>query len=214
MDERRPMVYIIEDDRELRASLAELVHSAGIPARAYATATAFLAEHRTDDLGCLICDVCVPDLNDLELHERSAAGGAPMPVIFMTAYADVTMAIRALKSGAVEFVEKPFNAQTMLERIQRALAEDRERREEAALWQAVSARMDALTDKEREVLAMILEGAPNKAIAAKAEVTERAVEMRRASIMRKLQVHSLAELIRLATRYEMLAESRAKRRWM
>ena len=214
MDERPPIVYIIDDDKDLRDSLEYLLESVRIATRAYSSATVFLEDFRPEQHGCLVCDVRMPDMSGLELYERLVAAGARLPVIFMTAYADVTMAIRALKSGAVEFVEKPFNAQTMLERIQRALAEDRERREEANQWQAVSARMEALTDKEREVLTMILAGAPNKAIAAKTEITERAVEMRRASIMRKLQVHSLAELIRLATRYEILAENRTKRRWM
>jgi FixJ family two-component response regulator len=214
MDDASPTVFVIDDDTDMRESLAFLLQSVGIATRVFSTATAFLTEYRSDQPGCLVCDVRMPDMSGLELYERLITAGLRIPVIFMTAYADVPMAVRALKSGAVEFVEKPFNAQTMLERIQRALAEDRQRREDAAHWQDVGTRMESLTDKEREVLAMILAGAPNKAIAAKTEITERAVEMRRASVMRKLQVHSLAELIRLVTQFEMITDPRANRRWM
>jgi len=213
MDDVPPTVFVIDDDTDMRESLAFLLQSVGIATRVFSTGTAFLAEYRSDQPGCLVCDVRMPDMSGLELYERLVTAGLQIPVIFMTAYADVPMAVRALKSGAVEFVEKPFNAQTMLERIQQAIAEDRRRREESARWQEVGIRMESLTEKEREVLRMILDGAPNKAIAAKTEITERAVEMRRASIMRKLEVHSLAELIRLVTQYEMIADARAKRRW-
>jgi len=214
MAEAPATVFIVDDDTDMRDSLAYLLQSVGIASRAFSSANLFLNEFRTDQPGCLVCDVRMPDMSGLELYERIVTAGGQIPVIFMTAYADVPMAIRALRTGAVEFVEKPFNAQTMLERIQRALAEDRERRESAAHWRDVGVRMDSLTDKEREVLAMILEGAPNKAIAAKTEITERAVEMRRASVMRKLQVHSLAELIRLVTQFEMITDSRNRHRWL
>jgi FixJ family two-component response regulator len=125
-------------------------------------------------------------------------------VILMTAYADVPMAIRALKAGVVEFIEKPFNAHVMLERIQRALAQDGERRASAATWEEFACGIAELTDKEKETLGLLLDGASNKVMAARLDISERAVEMRRASVMKKLQVNSLAELIRRVTQFELL----------
>jgi FixJ family two-component response regulator len=198
------VVYIVDDDTDMRDSLAFLVSSVGLPTRSFASVAAFLAEFDAAWAGCLVCDVRMPDMSGLDLFELLIERGSSLPVIFMTAYADVPMAIRALRSGAVEFVEKPFHAQTMLERIQRALADDRQRRTTVRQWDEFGQRLASLTDKEREALAMIMDGSPNKAIAARLDITERAVEMRRASIMRKLQTHTLAELIRLVTHYEIV----------
>lgn len=203
MSEPLSTVFIVDDDADMRDSLDYLLRSVGIATRTYPSATAFLSDYQTSQPGCLVCDVRMPDLSGLDLAERLVRTGVRLPVIFMTAHADVPMAVRALKSGAAEFIEKPFNAQAMLERIQRALAEDRRQRTAAAEWNEFAERMATLTDKERESLAMVLEGAPNKAMAARLEITERAVEMRRASIMKKLQAHSLAELIRLVTEHEL-----------
>lgn len=202
MSDAPSTVFIVDDDDEMRNSLEYLLKSVGIATRTYASATAFLAEYQRSQPGCLVCDVRMPDLSGLDLAERLVQAGIRLPVIFMTAHADVPMAVRALKSGAAEFIEKPFNAQSMLERIQRAMVEDRRQRAAAAHWNDFAAKMATLTPKERESLAMVLEGAPNKAVAARMDITERAVEMRRASIMKKLNAHSLAELIRLVTEHE------------
>ncbi len=196
----------------MRDSLAYLMRSVGLHTVVYGSAKDFFAAYQPGTAGCLVCDVRMPDMSGLELYERLVADGSTLPVIFMTAYADVPMAIRALKSGAVEFIEKPFHAQSMLERVQRALAEDCVRREEETRFEEVGQRIASLTDKEKEALTLIMDGAPNKAIAAKFDITERAVEMRRASIMRKMQVHSLAELIRLVTEYNIFSENRTRRR--
>lgn len=205
-------VFIVDDDADMRDSLAYLMRSVGLQTAVYASAQEFFTAYVRDTPGCLVCDVRMPDMSGLELYERLVAEGTTLPVIFMTAYADVPMAIRALKSGAVEFVEKPFHAQTMLERVQRALSEDRIRREEFARFDEIRERLDSLTDKEQEALKLIMDGAPNKAIAAQFEITERAVEMRRASIMRKLHVHSLVELIRLVTEFTIVSDNRTRRR--
>lgn len=205
-------VFIVDDDADMRDSLAYLMRSVGLQTAVYASAQEFFAAYIRDTPGCLVCDVRMPDISGLELYERLVAEGATLPVIFMTAYADVPMAIRALKSGAVEFVEKPFHAQTMLERVQRALSEYQVHREEFSRYEVIRERLESLTDKEQEALKLIMDGAPNKAIAAQFEITERAVEMRRASIMRKLQAHSLVELIRLVTEYTISSENRTRRR--
>lgn len=210
MPERPPCVYIVDDDAEIRDSFAYLLRSVNIETRVFRSATEFLYEYQHDWPGCLVCDVRMPDMSGLELYERLTQAGATLPVIFMTAYADVPMAIRALRSGALEFVEKPFNAQSMLERVQRALESDRATRCLNSRWDDFGQRMMSLTDKEREALHLILNGAPNKAIATKLDITERAVEMRRASIMRKLGIHSLVELIRMVTQFENFSQQRMR----
>lgn len=212
MLETPSIIYVVDDDSDSRESLLYLLQTVGLAARAFSSAAEFLQQLDLNQPGCLVCDVRMPGMSGLDLFEKLTAAGSQLPVIFITAYADVPMAVRALKSGAAEFVEKPFHAQTMLERIQRALAMDRQRRQEIANWKEFHDRLQSLTEKERETLAFVREGAPNKAIAMRLSITERAVEMRRASLMKKLQAHSLAELIRLVTEAEIHSEHRNGRR--
>lgn len=208
MADTAPTVFIVDDDPDMRESLEYLLQSLGIVTKTYDSAGAFLAEFQSWQPGCLVCDVRMPDMSGLDLFEHLSRMGSHLPVILMTAFADVPMAIRALQSGAAEFIEKPFNAQVMLERIQRALAQDRERRASVSEWEEFACGMADLTDKERETLDMLLEGAANKVMAARLDISERAIEMRRASVMKKLQVNSLAELIRRVTQYELLFPQR------
>lgn len=147
--------------------------------------------------GCVILDVRMPGTSGLDLFEDLVARGEGMPVIFITAYADVAMAVRAMKCGAVEFVEKPFNRQTLLDKVQRAIKDDVTRRSRLAASEMVNAKFRRLTEKEREVMELIKEGRPNKEIATRLEITSRAVELRRSSLMRKLGVRTLAELLLL-----------------
>ncbi|HMF36634.1 MAG TPA: response regulator, partial [Isosphaeraceae bacterium] len=151
-------------------------------------------------------DVRMPGISGLDLFEELVARGEGMPVIFITAFADVPMAVRAMKSGAVEFVEKPFNRQTLLDKVQRAIKEDCERRGRLVARQSVRQRFRRLTEKEQEVVDLIKEGLPNKEIANRLEITSRAVELRRSSLMRKLGVRSLAELLRLSIAHESASE--------
>ena len=206
------VIYVVDDDADSRESLLFLLHTVDLPARAFSSAAEFLQQLDLNQPGCLVCDIRMPGMSGLDLFEKLTALGSQLPVIFITAYADVPMAVRALKSGAAEFVEKPFHAQTMIERIQRALVADRQQREEAAHWSVFQQRLESLTEKERETLAFVREGAPNKAIAMRLSITERAVEMRRASLMKKLDAHSLAELIRLVTAAEIHSEHRSELR--
>ncbi len=196
--------FIVDDDPDMRGSLEFLIQSIGITTVAYASAAEFLADFQPSRPGCLVCDVRMPEMSGLDLFEQLSRLGSQLPVILMTAYADVPMAIRALKLGAAEFIEKPFSAQVMLEAIQRALAEDRGRRASNESWEDFAQRMRTLTDKERKTLELLLSGAPNKMIAARLEITERAIEGRRASIMKKLGTNSFAELVRHVTQYELL----------
>jgi FixJ family two-component response regulator len=174
----------------------------GLRAQTFASASEFLRDFRPDAPGCVILDVRMPDTSGLDLFEELVARGEGMPVIFITAYADVPMAVRAMKSGAVEFVEKPFNRQTLLDRVQRAIKDDVERRGRTAARDRLARRFRRLTDKEREVLELIKEGRPNKEIASRLGITPRAIELRRSSLMRKLGVGSLIELLRLTVVHE------------
>jgi FixJ family two-component response regulator len=197
-----PTVYIVDDDPDMRDSLAWLMKTVGLAVESFGSADHFLREFDPKGPGCLVFDVRMPGTSGLDLFETLTNRGETMPVIFITAHADVPMAIRAMKSGAVEFVEKPFNRQTLLEKIQRAIKDDTARRALLADREAIQARFRTLTDKEREVLTLIMDGRPNKAIANLLEITPRAVEMRRASLMKKLGTRSVVEMMRLALAIE------------
>jgi len=198
----------VDDDPDMRDSLHWLLRTVGLRVALYASADEFLDQFTSDAPGCLVFDVRMPGVSGLDLYEDLVARGEGMPVIFITAYADVPMAVRALKSGAVEFVEKPFNRQALLDRIQRAIKDDEARRRRRADRDAVQKRFLALTAKDREVLELIKDGQPNKAISASLGLSTRAVEMRRAALMKKLNVRSLAELLRLAFEQDVAHEGR------
>lgn len=199
---QEPTVYIVDDDPDMRDSLRWLMTTVGLRVETFASAAEFLQAPPPAGPGCLVFDVRMPGLSGLDLYERLIARGPTLPVIFVTAYADVPMAVRALKSGAVEFVEKPFNRQALLDKVQKAIHEDIERRRKDAERVALETRFRRLTAKEREVLQLILDGQPNKSIAQKLEITPRAVELRRAGLMKKLGARSLPDLLRLAFAHE------------
>jgi FixJ family two-component response regulator len=196
------IVYIVDDDPDMRDSLRWLMKTVGLRAQTFASASEFLREFTPNGPGCVILDVRMPGTSGLDLFEELVTRGEGLPVIFITAYADVPMAVRAMKSGAVEFVEKPFNRQTLLDKVQRAIKDDTERRSRVAARERLAARFQRLTDKEREVLELIKDGRPNKEIASRLQITPRAVELRRSSLMRKLGVRSLIELLRLTVVHE------------
>jgi FixJ family two-component response regulator len=202
-----PIVYIVDDDPDMLDSLRWLMKTVGLHVEAFSSSAEFLRDFSPSSPGCLILDIRMPGTSGLDLFEILVARGERMPVIFITAFADVPMAIRAMKSGAVEFVEKPFNRQRLLEKVQRAIKYDIERHRSHADREALQMRFRKLTDKEREVLELIKAGRPNKAIATRLEITPRAVEMRRASLMKKLGVNSLVELLRLTIAHEVHSES-------
>jgi FixJ family two-component response regulator len=202
-----PTVFIVDDDADMRDSLRWLMTTVGLRANVYASAAEFLRDFTPDQPGCLVFDVRMPGTSGLDLYETLVARGDGMPAIFITAFADVPMAVRAMKSGAVEFVEKPFSRQGLLDSIQRAIKEDLARRRALADREAVRAKFRRLTEKEREVLELLKEGQPNKAISSTLQITPRAVEMRRSSLMKKLGARSLAELFRLAMALEAATEA-------
>lgn len=199
---QEPTVHIVDDDPDMRDSLRWLMKTVGLHAEVYASAADFLERFDPRGPGCLVFDVRMPGTSGLDLYEQLVARGENMAVIFITAFADVPMAIRAMKSGAIEFVEKPFNRQDLLDRVQRAVKEDADRRQRLARVDALRKRFGRLSAKERQVLELLKDGQPNKMIAATLTITPRAVEMRRASLMKKLGVRTLAELLRLAIEFD------------
>ena len=197
-----PMVYIIDDDPDMRDSLRWLLKTVGLQSLTFGTASEFLRESSAEGPSCVLLDVRMPGASGLDLLEEMVRRGMEVPVIFITAYADVPMAVRAMKSGAVEFIEKPFNGQVLLEKVQRAIKNDAERLGRCSARAGMQSRLESLTEKEREVLGMIKDGRPNKDIASRLEITPRAVELRRASLMKKLGVRSLPDLFRVTIDHE------------
>lgn len=202
----QPTVFVVDDDRPMRDSLVMLLETMGFAARSFASADEFHRFYEPPRPGCLVLDVRMPIQTGLELYEQLIREGKRLPVIFITAHADVSMAVAAMKTGAIEFLEKPFKRETLLTRVQKALELDAAWRRREAQFNAVAERIACLNARDRETLDLILSGASNKVMAARLFISERAVEMRRARIMRKLEVESLAELIDLAVTHRVLAE--------
>ena len=189
-------VFVVDDDQAVRESLALLVQSVGIEAETFASAREFLDTYRPDQRGCLITDIRMPGMSGLELQEQLSSDGVHIPVIVLTGHGDVPAAVRALKGGAVDFVEKPFNPQALLDLVQQAIAKDAEIRELADQEAAVAERMSLLTPREHEVMTLVVVGKANKVIAIELSISERTVELHRGRIMKKMQARSLAELMR------------------
>ena len=202
----QPTVFVVDADQPMRDSLVMLVEAMGYSARGFATAGAFHRFYRREWPGCLVLEVRLPGKNGVDLYEQLVREEKRLPVIFITAHADVTTAVAAMKTGAVEFLEKPFDRKTLLDRIERALALDADWRRRQAEFDALDARIARLNHRDRETLELILAGESNKVMASRLDISERAVEMRRAVIMRKLDVSSLAELLDLAVTHRLLAE--------
>jgi FixJ family two-component response regulator len=210
--ELSPTVFVIDDDDEVRASLTELLDVLGFAVRTFSSASSFLSHFQAGMRGCLILDVRMPRQTGLALYEQLLREGKRLPVIFITAHADVPTAVAAMKTGALEFLEKPFDRHQLLERVEAAIQLDFEWQERDAAFAAIEERISRLNDRDRETLRLILAGESNKSMATKLDLTERAVEMRRSTIVKKLGVHSLAELLDLAVTHRILDELRHARR--
>ncbi len=203
-----PTVFVVDDDQQMRDSLCALLEVLGFQLMAFGTPGSFHRFYRSAMPGCLLLDIRMPRQTGLELYETLLKEGKRLPVIFITAHADVTTAVAAMKTGAIEFLEKPFDRETLLARVRKALALDAEWRAGDAQFADLSDRVARLSPRERETLSMIQAGEPNKSMAAKLRLTERAVEMRRSAIMRKMQVRSVAELVDLTVTHRILADLR------
>jgi FixJ family two-component response regulator len=198
-----PTVFIIDDDRSMRQAVQDLVESVGLSAEAFATGGEFLARGRTTSPSCLVLDVRLPQMSGLDFQRQLTEIGIQIPIIFITAHGDVPMSVRALKSGAVEFLMKPFRDQELLDAIQQALQRDRAARKEQAEIVDVHGRYQTLTAREREVMTLVVSGLLNKQIASQIGASEATVKIHRGNMMQKMQVGSLIELVRMADKLKL-----------
>jgi len=191
-------VFVVDDDQAMRNSLKWLISSVDMRVECFGSADEFLRAHQPGRAGCLLLDVRMPGMSGLELQEVLAERGITVPVIIITGHGDVPMAVRAMKSGAVDFIEKPFNDELLLESIRRALSQDERQRHLQLERAEVAERLVQLTPREREVMDMVTDGKSNKEIASDLGVSAKTVEAHRARVMEKMQAGSLAELVRMA----------------
>lgn len=189
-----PTVFIIDDDPDVRASLRLLVRTLGHEVRTYASAQAFLQQYRPQQPGCLVLDVRMPAMTGLQLQTELRRRGFEIPIVFISGHADVPMAVRAVQAGAVDFLEKPFTDEALAACIDRALARDARERRGAGARHVAAARLARLTERETEVMHLLLEGLPNKLVARRLGLSVRTVELHRARVLAKLEVDNAQQL--------------------
>jgi FixJ family two-component response regulator len=198
MGEANPSVLVIDDDPEFRDSVARLLRTVGLPARQFSSVPDFLKADPPDGPTCLVLDVRMPGRSGLELQRELIAANRQVPIIFITAHADVPMTVQAMKGGAIEFLTKPFRDQDLLDAIEAGLARDRARRESDRVLAALKERFDMLSSREREIMLRVLAGRLNKQIANDIGISESTVKVHRVNLMRKMKARSLPELSRMA----------------
>lgn len=196
-DTSNSTVYIVDDDQAIRHAMELLMRSVGLNYEIFHSGDDFLSEHNNDRAGCLVLDIRMPGLGGLELQEKLNELGCTLPIIFITGHGDVPMAVEAMQKGAVDFIQKPFRDQELLDRIGEAIKADQERRSAREEQTVVRSRMEKLTNREREVLDLVVTGKPNKVIAYELGVSQRTVEIHRARVMEKMEAKSLADLVRM-----------------
>jgi len=194
----KPTVFVVDDDQAMRNSLKWLIESVAMQVETFDSADAFIRSYYPGRSGCLLLDVRMPGMSGLELQEYLMQQRISIPVIIITGHGDVPMAIRAMKAGAVDFIEKPFNDELLLESIRHALQRDEQQRDQQRQRAEIAERLARLTPREHEVMAMVTGGKANKEIAASLGVSAKTVEAHRARVMEKMEAHSLAELVRMA----------------
>jgi FixJ family two-component response regulator len=193
-----PIVFVVDDDVSVRESLRDLLESVGLRVEVFESADAFLASRLPDVASCLVLDVRLPGRSGLEFQAELTKAGISLPIIFITGHGDIPMSVRAMKSGAVEFLTKPFRDQDLLEAVRAAIERDRARREQDSSIAALKARFGSLTAREKEVIGYVSAGFLNKQIAAEMGISEVTVKVHRRNIMQKMNARSLAELVRMA----------------
>ncbi|WP_137387932.1 response regulator transcription factor [Rhodoligotrophos defluvii] len=194
------IVYVVDDDISVRESLEDLLASVGLRSMLFASTQEFVRSERPDAPACLVLDVRMPGLSGLDFQEEMAKLDIHIPVVFITAHGDIPMSVRAMKAGAVEFLTKPFREQDLLDAIQQSLTRDQARRQESSVKAELDRRYGSLSDGEREVMGLVVSGLLNKQVAARLNVSEVTVKVRRGQVMRKMGADSLADLVRFAER--------------
>jgi RNA polymerase sigma factor (sigma-70 family) len=194
---QKSTVYIVDDDQAIRHAMELLMRSVGLDYEIFHSGDDFLTDHTNDRAGCLVLDIRMPGLGGLELQEKLNEMGSTLPIIFITGHGDVPMAVEAMQKGAVDFIQKPFRDQELLDRIGEALKADQERRSAREEQAEIQSRIDKLTNRERQVLDLVVTGKPNKVIAYELGVSQRTVEIHRARVMEKMEAKSLADLVRM-----------------
>jgi FixJ family two-component response regulator len=200
MSEDRAVVFVVDDDPSMRRSLETLLRSVGLDVQLFSSAQEFMQAERPDVPGCLVLDVRLPGMSGLAFQEELAKAGVALPVIFITGHGDVPMTVRAMKAGAAEFLTKPFDDQVLLDALHAAIERDRARRRDAASLAVLKARYDELTERERQVMKLVVAGRVNKQIAAELGLSLVTVKVHRGQVMRKMLAKSVAELVRMADR--------------
>ena len=198
MNELEPMVFVVDDDDSVRKALTRLIQSVGIKVECFASAEAFLLRQRYEGPCCLVLDIRMPGLSGLDLQEKLTKANLTLPIIFITGHGTIPMSVRAMKAGAIDFLEKPFEDQALLDLIKHAFECDRQAKQEHAEKSEILKRFESLTPREQEVLALVVTGKLNKQIAIELDISEKTVKFHRAHVMEKMQAESLADLVRVS----------------
>ena len=197
MTDIQQTVYVVEDDEAVRDSLELLLKSDDKPVQTYESANAFLQDYSDKMAGCIVLDIRMPGMDGMELQKKLNDKHSILPIIFVTGHGDVPMAVDAMKEGAVDFIQKPYREEALLEKIEAALAQDREQRKTLDEKQEITRRVKSLTPREREIMDRMIAGQANKVIAIELEISQRTVEIHRSRVMHKMGTHSLAHLVRM-----------------
>jgi len=198
MKEEPPVVFVIDDDASVRDAIEDLLRSVGLAVESFRSTQEFLESKRPDAPACIVLDVRLPGPSGLEFQRTLNQSNIHLPIVFISGHGDISMSVRAIKSGAIEFLTKPLHEQELLDAIQTGIERDRARRQEAKAVAELQERFDSLTPREREVLALVVTGRPNKQIAVLAKLSEMTVKVHRSQIMRKMRAKSLIDLVRMA----------------
>jgi FixJ family two-component response regulator len=210
MSDKDSIVYIVDDDLSVREGLEDLLQSVGLATASFGSTQDFLKSTRADIAGCIVLDVRLPGQSGLEFQRTLSEANIHLPIIFISGHGDIPMSVRAMKSGAVEFLTKPFGEQQLLDAVQTGLERDRARRSEADVVAELRERFEALTPREREVFALAVSGLANKQIAAQLDLSVMTVKVHRSQITRKMRAKSLIELVRMADRLGISAAPKPK----
>ncbi len=206
MDNVAPTVFIVEDAQEVRVALSRMLAVAGYEVRTFESAERFLSEQDLASPGCLLLDVCLPGLSGIDLQHQLVGSQCARPIIFVTGTADIQISVQAMKEGAIDFLTKPIDKERLFAAVEHALRHDRQQRVERAIRGAIERRFQALTARERQVMAHVIRGRLNKQIGADLSIGEKTVKVHRARVMAKMAVRSVAELVQLCARAELTKE--------